>query len=162
MATDDISALVITTSVVSARRRQPPDWAIVDFRGFPHLIHLRHMRRRLLDNQVQRSDVDSLLAIAAKANCSRSTVSRLFAGRQVSVRVLLTVLDELGLEFSEVCFPLEGELLNRLVREGVIVVNGTTHTVNPGQLPAVVERLQVLQALPEAQALQGAVEEMEA
>ena len=112
-----------------------PAWAIVYLKGFPHLLHLRALRRALLDRAIVGED-HAIMDVAKKLGISRSTLSRLFSGRNVSIDMLRPVLLKLGLEFERVCFPLEGELLERLVRDGTIERNGTTLlTVDPLSLP---------------------------
>jgi transcriptional regulator with XRE-family HTH domain len=132
-------------SRLSATRK--PAWAIVYLKGFPHLIHLRALRRALLDKAIAGED-HAIMDVAKKLGISRSTLSRLFAGRNVSINVLRPVLQELGLEFERVCFPLEGELLDALIRHGTVERNGTTLlTVDPLSLPEAAQlkpRLQLL------------------
>jgi hypothetical protein len=127
----DTSGTLVTTRLL--RRR--PDWAIVFFRGFPHLLYVRALRRAMLNLALDR-DLDSIEGLARRVKSSRSTVSRFFSGRPTSLAVMLAVLDELKLRFEDVCWPLEGELLRRLQEEGTIERNGATIlTIDPMSLP---------------------------
>lgn len=121
---------------VSRLARSRPDWAIVFFRGFPHLLYLRALRRAMLTLEIDGDLEGAMTGLAERVKSSRSTVSRLFSGRRISLVTLLAVLDQLKLKFEDVCWPLEGELLRRLQQEGTIERNGATFlTVDPLSLP---------------------------
>jgi len=141
----DGKGTLIATRIV----RLKPDWAIVFYRGFPHLLCLRALRRAMLNLALDRN-IDSMQQLAQRVKSSRSTVSRFFAGRPTSVPVMLAILDELKLKFEDVCWPLEGELLRRLQEEGTIERSGVTIlTIDPLSLPeAAGLREMVQRALP--------------
>lgn len=139
---------------IATRIQRRPDWGVMFLKGFPHLVHLRTLRRALFERALEREGVDSIEEFAAGVTCSRSTLSRLLSGRTVSLVVLLRVLDALGLRFEEVCWPLEGVLLTRVLegagaieRKGALVLTkdplalpGTEHIRPVTPAPALLPR----------------------
>jgi hypothetical protein len=115
--------------------RNKSDWAIVHFKGFPHVLCLRALRRALLARAIVK-DFGTTAELATRIGASRSTVSRLFGGRTTSIGVAVAALTELKLDFEDVCWPLEGDLLERLMREGATIErNGATIvTIDPTSL----------------------------
>jgi hypothetical protein len=75
--------------------------ATVHFRGIRYDMDIDVCRRALVRCQVA-GDLDSLQALAEATGRSRSTASRFFAGRPVSLAVALAVLDRLNLQFNDV------------------------------------------------------------
>jgi hypothetical protein len=81
-----------------------PVRAIVSFRGFDYDMNVAVCRRALVQRQVD-GEFDSMNGLADAIGRSRSTASRFFAGRQMSLTVVLAVLDKLKLRFEEVFTP---------------------------------------------------------
>lgn len=81
-----------------------PRRAIVNFRGIDHEMDVAVCRLALVRRQVA-GDFDSMESLAAAIGCSRSTVSRFFAGRGTSLPVTLAVLAKLKLKFEQVFTP---------------------------------------------------------
>jgi hypothetical protein len=95
------------------RREERPRWGVVSCPDGPHRTDLYVVRRvmtRLLVAGELGYDVSGDLA--RKAGVSRSTVSRMLAGRRVGVRTVQAVLGVLKLSFeavvSEAAMPAEG------------------------------------------------------
>lgn len=88
------------------RRRPRPRKIIANFRGIDYEMDLRVCDLALVRRQVE-GDFDSMEALAQAAGCSRSTASRFFSGRQTSLSVALTMLEQLKLRFDEVFTPCE-------------------------------------------------------
>jgi hypothetical protein len=65
-------------------------------------------------------------------------VSRFFAGRSASIDVVIRLTRELKLKFEDVCRPLDEDLLDRLMREGAIILHGDAVlvTTDPARLLA--------------------------
>lgn len=82
-----------------------PQRAIVNFRGVDHEMDMTVCRLALVNRQVA-GDFDSMENLADAIGRSRSTVSRFFAGRPVSLPVALAVLDKLNLKFNQVFTPI--------------------------------------------------------
>jgi DNA-binding XRE family transcriptional regulator len=89
-------------------RMTKPRRAIVNFRGIDHEMDLTVLRLALVRRQVA-GEFDSMEQLADAIGISRSTVSRCFAGRPVSLTVALAVLDKLKLQFEEVFTPINLE-----------------------------------------------------
>jgi hypothetical protein len=113
----------------------------------------------MLNLEIDRDLSDAMRGLAERSQSSRSTVSRLFAGKPVSLTTVLAVLNELKLAFEDVCWPLEGDLLRRLLEEGTIERNGATVlTLDPLSLPEAAGLHQMVQrALPAPAALPASV-----
>src|SRR5262245_2408865 len=90
---------VASTGALVMRRERTS--AAVHFRGIRYDMDLAVSRRALVRCQVA-GDLDSLQALAEAIGRSRSTVSRFFAGRPVSLAVALAILDRLNLQFDDV------------------------------------------------------------
>lgn len=75
--------------------------ATVQFRGICYDMDLAVCKRALVRCQVA-GGLDSVQALAEAIGRSRSTVSRFFAGRPVSLAVAVAVLDRLNLQFDDV------------------------------------------------------------
>ena len=88
----------------AARRRRRPASVIMSFGGHPHRVDLAAIERGFF-TQVVAGKYDSREEIAKAIGRSRSTVSRLFGGRNTSIRVFLDILNELGLKFEDVATP---------------------------------------------------------
>ena len=82
-----------------------PRRAIVNFRGVDHEMNVTVCRMALVRRQVA-GEFDSREGLADAIGRSRSTVSRLFAGRRTSLPVALAVLDKLKLRFEQVFTPI--------------------------------------------------------
>lgn len=74
---------------------------IVFFRGIPHEMDDQRCRSALIRCQVD-GKLDSIHGMADELDISRSTASRFFSGKPVSLAITLLILDKLGLEFDEV------------------------------------------------------------
>ena len=87
-----------------------PARVIVSFRGFDYDMNVAVCRRALVQRQVA-GEFDTMDGLADAIGRSRSTTSRFFAGRQMSLTVALAVLGKLKLRFEDVftpCDPDEG------------------------------------------------------
>ncbi len=94
----------------AGRRRRRPASMIVAFDGHPHRVDLAAIERAFFARVVagkytQRED------IAKAIGRSRSTVSRFFGGRSTSVRVFLSIINELELKFEDVAAPVPEDAL---------------------------------------------------
>jgi DNA-binding XRE family transcriptional regulator len=78
-----------------------PKRALVNFRELEYEMDVAVCRAALVRRQVE-GEIGSIEGLAQAVGCSRSTVSRLFAGRQTSLTVALRILDKLKLTFDEV------------------------------------------------------------
>lgn len=134
-------AIEVNGAVIPSRiSRRKPEWAIVHYKDEPHLLHLRALRRGLLARAIA-DESSTITDLAVRTGISRSTVSRFLCGRPTSIDVALAVLKELKLRFEDVCRPLDGHLLERLLREGAIIERGDVVllAVDPTSLAAVSE-----------------------
>jgi hypothetical protein len=86
-------------------RMAQPRRAIVNFRGIDHEMNIPVLRLALVRRQVA-GEFDSMEGLAKAIGYSRSTVSRCFAGRPISLPVALAVLDKLKLRFEDVFTPI--------------------------------------------------------
>ncbi len=89
------------------RRSGRPKQVIVNFDGIDYEMDLTVCRQARVRRQVD-GDFESMEQLADSVGLSRSTISRFFAGRQMSLKVALAVLDTLKLTFDEVftqCHP---------------------------------------------------------
>jgi hypothetical protein len=77
---------------------------VVNFRGFDYDMNLAVCRRALVMRQVA-GEFDSMEGLADAIGRSRSTASRFFSGKQMSLTVALAVLDKLKLRFEDVFTP---------------------------------------------------------
>ena len=82
-------------------RVRRPARAIVSFRGFDYDMNVAVCRRALVQRQVE-GEFDTMDGLAHAIGRSRSTASRFFSGRPMSLTVALVVLDKLKLRFDEV------------------------------------------------------------
>jgi transcriptional regulator with XRE-family HTH domain len=87
------------------RRRRRPVSTVQVFDGNPHRLDMVAIESAFFRKVIEgtygcREDM------AKAAGCSRSTVSRFFAGKNVSIRVVLAILAELDLRFDDVAEPL--------------------------------------------------------
>ncbi len=85
-------------------RKPPPKSVIIWPNGVPWALDLVACRHALVRRQVE-GEFDSMVGLAQKAGCSRSTASRFFSGRPTSLRVILAILAALQLKFDEVAKP---------------------------------------------------------
>jgi hypothetical protein len=85
-----------------------PGRAIVNFQGIDHEMNVTVCRMALVQRQVA-GEFDSMEGLADAIGCSRSTVSRFFAGRRTSLPVAVAVLDKLKLRFEQVFTPINLE-----------------------------------------------------
>jgi hypothetical protein len=76
----------------------------VNFRGFDYEMNIAVCRRALVQCQVD-GELDTMDGLADAIGRSRSTASRFFSGRQMSLTVALAVLAKLKLRFEEVFTP---------------------------------------------------------
>ncbi len=78
-----------------------PSSATLVYRGVPYTLDLARCRRALVQRQVD-GELATMEALAAAAATSRSTASRFFGGRAVSLDATLRILSALGVEFNDV------------------------------------------------------------
>jgi len=92
-----------------SRRTRPGDRRspIVRFEGVAYEMHRDVVLEALVQRQVE-GKFRSREEMAGLIGCSRSTVSRWMAGRNVGLQVTLKVLDALELSFAEVFTRWEG------------------------------------------------------
>jgi hypothetical protein len=83
------------------KRPARPNQAVVDFGGVDYEMDVMACRHALVRRQVA-GDFRSMEGLAESLECSRSTVSRFFAGRGTSLAVALAILGKLQLTFDEV------------------------------------------------------------
>lgn len=77
-----------------------PRRVLVTFKGIEYEMDRAVCQHALVRRQVE-GDFHSMESLAAAAGVSRSTASRFFSGRQMSLTVALAVLDKLKLSFDE-------------------------------------------------------------
>lgn len=82
----------------AARRRT----AVVQYNGVSYTRDLSLCRRALTECQVGGAYLGGLAELSEEAGCSRSTASRFFSGRNVSIEVTLRLLKGLKLSFEAV------------------------------------------------------------
>ena len=75
--------------------------AILVYRGVPYTLDLTRCRRALVQRQVE-GELATMEALARAAGTSRSTASRFFGGRAVSLATTLRILAALRVEFNYV------------------------------------------------------------
>ena len=80
--------------------------AHVRYRGVLYRLDLARCRRALVMRQVE-GEVSSLDGLAKRARLSRSTASRFFAGRSLSLGATLRILAVLRLKFEDVVEAME-------------------------------------------------------
>jgi hypothetical protein len=78
-----------------------PGRVTVWYRSIPFSLDLACCRRALVICQV-RGELDSMTGLADKVGISRSTATRFFSGRPISLAVTLKMLDALHLTFEDV------------------------------------------------------------
>jgi transcriptional regulator with XRE-family HTH domain len=78
-----------------------PSSATLVYRGVPYTLDLTRCRRALVQRQVE-GELATMEALAAAAGTSRSTASRFFGGRAVSLDTTLRILAALRVEFNDV------------------------------------------------------------
>ena len=78
-----------------------PSSATLVYRGVPYTLDLTRCRRALIQRQVE-GVLATMEALAAAAGTSRSTASRFFGGRAVSLDTMLRILSALRVEFKDV------------------------------------------------------------
>jgi transcriptional regulator with XRE-family HTH domain len=78
-----------------------PSSATLAYRGVPYTLDLTRCRRALVQRQVE-GELATMEALAAAAGTSRSTASRFFGGRAVSLDTTLRILSALRVEFNDV------------------------------------------------------------
>lgn len=81
-----------------------PDQSRLVYGGHEFLLDLRELRRAWVRRQLV-GELMSEQELAAAAGASRSTISRLLAGKQVSLPIVRAVLDEVRLEVTQVLVP---------------------------------------------------------
>lgn len=89
------------------RRPRRPASVVQRFDGNPHRLDMvaidRAFFRRVVEGRYSaRGD------LAKAVGVSRSAVSRFFAGKQTSLRMVLAILAELGAQFDDVATPCDG------------------------------------------------------
>src|ERR1051326_2678555 len=82
-----------------------PRRTTVNFRGIDHEMNITACRMALVQRRVA-GEFDSMEGLADAVGRSRSTVSRFFSGRRISLPVALAVLDKLKLPFEQVFTPI--------------------------------------------------------
>jgi hypothetical protein len=85
-------------------RRDRPQRGFYNFRGIDYEGNLTVCRIALVRRQVE-GEFESMDSLAEAVGCSRSTASRFFSGRAMSLSVTLAILDKLKLSFDEVFTP---------------------------------------------------------
>jgi hypothetical protein len=88
-------------------RTSYPITSVVSYRGMPYELDLTACRRALVQSEVD-GGLDSMDSLARTCGISRSTASRFFSGRRVSLRVTLKIVAALHLKFDDVARPLSG------------------------------------------------------
>jgi DNA-binding XRE family transcriptional regulator len=83
------------------KRASPPKQVPVDFGGVEYQMDVMACRHALVRRRVA-GEFRSMEDLADSVECSRSTVSRFFAGRGTSLAVALMILGKLQLTFDEV------------------------------------------------------------
>jgi hypothetical protein len=74
---------------------------LVNFKGIGYEMNVAVCHHALVRRQIE-GGFESMESLAQAVKRSRSTVTRFFAGRQVSLSVALAILDSLKLEFDQV------------------------------------------------------------
>jgi hypothetical protein len=74
---------------------------LVNFKGIGYEMNVTVCHHALVRRQIEGA-FESMESLAQAVKRSRSTVTRFFAGRQVSLSVALAILDSLKLEFDQV------------------------------------------------------------
>jgi hypothetical protein len=87
-----------------ARRRSGPTRVSSWYRGMPYVFDLDRCRHAFVERQVQ-GGFSSVEGLARAVGVSRSTASRFFAGRAISLATVLGILMALHLTFEEVARP---------------------------------------------------------
>jgi transcriptional regulator with XRE-family HTH domain len=85
-----------------------PRSVIVYYRGLPYEVDLHPCRRALVRRQVE-GEIATMTDLAMAAGMSRSTATRFFAGRNLSLNRTLAILAALRLEFDTVAKPVEAD-----------------------------------------------------
>lgn len=75
---------------------------IIYFKRLPYIVDIPACRKALVRRQVE-GELTNMTSLAVAAAISRSTASRFFSGRSVSLAALLRILKVLRLEFHDVC-----------------------------------------------------------
>jgi hypothetical protein len=91
-----------------ARRYRRVDKVIAWYRGIPHVLDLRACRQAFVRSEMV-GHFDSVEALAEAVNISRSTGSRFFNGRPVSLDITMRLVSALGLRLEEVVWPASPE-----------------------------------------------------
>ena len=89
----------------AVRRYRKPRKVVAWYRDTMHCLDLGLCREALVRCQVA-GKFDSMEQLAVAVGCSRSTASRFFSGKSLSLRATLAVLDQLGLSFEEAVKPI--------------------------------------------------------
>jgi hypothetical protein len=79
--------------------------AIVQYNGVSYTGNISLCRRALTERQVEGDFLGGLGDLAVQSECSRSTVSRFFAGDNLSMDVTRRILGALRLKFDDVHTP---------------------------------------------------------
>ena len=100
-------------------RRTAPDhaprWAIVNFEHRPYVLDLDAMRRAIVRGQLA-GKFGHRDELAAKAEVSRSSLSRCVMGRTTSLALTVRILNCLHLEFDAVCQPIDPPIVAQHAR----------------------------------------------
>src|SRR6266498_2913959 len=89
-------------AVPAGRRRT----AVVKYNGVSYLRNLSLCRRALTHRQVEGEFLGGMTELAQAAGCSRSTVTHLLSGRNLSMEMTIKLLAALKLRFEDVHTPL--------------------------------------------------------
>lgn len=77
---------------------------VIWFRGVPYTVDVPACRKSLVRRQVE-GELTNMTSLAVAASISRSTASRFFSRRGISLAAMLRILKALRLEFGDVCQP---------------------------------------------------------
>jgi len=78
--------------------------AIIWWRKVPYVVDIPACRKALVRRQVE-GELTNMASLASAAKISRSTASRFFSRRSVSLAATLRILSVLRQEFGDVCQP---------------------------------------------------------
>ncbi len=102
------------------RRSNRPKRVIVNFDSIDYEMDLTICRQARVRRQVD-GEFDSMERLADSVGLSRSTISRFFAGRQMSLKVALAILDKLKLTFDQVFTRCDPDMIGTRDSSGRLV-----------------------------------------